>query len=47
MIDPYEEKWSIIHEIADGLGDGNMSKNDEIHENNLKGNKKIKSKIKP
>ena len=47
MIDPYEEKWSIIHEVADSLADENMSKNDEIYENNFKNNKKIKSKIKP
>ena len=47
LIDPYDEKWSVIHEVADGLADDLMNENDRAFENKITGNKNNRAKIKP
>jgi hypothetical protein len=47
MLDPFEEKWSVIHEAADGFAKESMEKNDNVFEEKIKkkslpSNKKMK-----
>lgn len=47
LIDPYDEKWSVIHEVADGLANDLMNENDRAFENKITKNKDNRAKIKP
>lgn len=46
-LDPYEEKWFVIHETADKLAEEKMNKNDDVYKKNLSNKSKSRKSIKP